>query len=145
VRSTFFLPLSSPHMRLASQPPGSPPSFVSASSCPTVDVVRFLDAPVVHARLVVHRARSSDSAARRGQPSVVAGVARVARRRGRPACTACSLRGPWRAARAASAARGQPSVAAGVPRLRGPDSASSRARLAIRRRRKVRIPRLPLR
>jgi hypothetical protein len=43
------------------------------------------------------------------------------------------------------AACSQPSVAAGVARLRGPGSASSRARLAIRRRRKVRIPRLPLR
>jgi hypothetical protein len=60
-------------------------------------------------------ARSSGSAARRGQPSVVAGVARLARRRGRPACTACSLRGPrraaspaWRPAWLACAAPAQP-------------------------------------
>jgi hypothetical protein len=136
-RSTFFLPLSSPHLRLASQPPGSPPSFVSASSCPTVDVVRFLDALAVHARLAVHQCavvwlgcptQPTQRVGRRSSPGAAAWSAYLhGAQPARPA--ACS----------------QPSVAAGVARLRGPGSASSRARLAIRRRRKVRIPRLPLR
>nr|ACG23968.1 hypothetical protein [Zea mays] len=130
-RSTFFLPLSSPHLRLASQPPGSPPSFVSASSCPTVDVVRFLDAPAVHARLAVHQcavvwlgcpAQPTQRGGRRSSP-------------GAAAWSAC-LHG---AQPARPAACSQPSVAAGVARLRGPGSASSRARLAIRRRRKIAI------
>jgi hypothetical protein len=108
--------LSLPHTCVSprSRPDRHRPSCQPRRALPSTSFASSTRSPFMLVSLSTS-ARSSGSAARRSQPSVLAGVARPARRHGRPTCTARSPRGPrraaspaWRPAWLACAAPAQP-------------------------------------